>query len=328
MLNYKVILNAWDKFFFNQAPTYNLSFFRIVWGSLIFLYLLIEFGNVADFYGPEAIASLDVVNKRLGHFHFSLFNLFPNTLASAYGIYFFTLISVFLVTIGLFTKGFLLASLVGIVSLNMRNVWLLSSADILIRSVFLILLWSPCYHVLSVDSWLAKRKGRPLPVISSQWTWRMLQIQISVVYLWTFWAKLKGDNWFDGSAVYYATRLETMRNFTIPWILDQKIIIMLSTWLTLIIECSLGTLVWFRKFRTPVVISGIILHLGIEFTMAIPFFEWVMIALLMNYYNPAEYLRFYQYCRSYLLLKIKRIKGHETFKLKLIGLLKDDERNI
>lgn len=314
MLNFKDVTHIWDKFFFTERPTYNLAIFRIIWGSLIFLYFLTEIGNVADFYGPDAIVSLDVVKQRLNYFHFSLFKIFDDSLATAYGIYFFTLSSIFMVTIGLYTRTFLFAAFLGIVSLHMRNIWLLSSADILIRCIFFILVWSPCYNVLSIDSYRARKKGRPYPLNSSQWTWRLIQIQIAVLYVWTCWSKLKGDNWFDGSAVYYATRLETMRNITLPWILDNKLIIMLSTWLTLIVEFALGTLVWFRKFRTPVVVAGILLHLGIEMTMAIPFFEWIMIVLLMNFYTPEEHALFYQRCRLRLSLLVKDLSVNDEEK--------------
>jgi len=310
MLTFKNLLKSWNHFFFIERSTYNLAFFRVVWGALIFLNILFEVGNVEDFYGPNAVVSLEVVNNHFSHFHLSLFKLLKNTSSSAYAIYLFTLVSLFLVTIGLFTRVALWGALIGLVSLHMRNVWILSSADVLIRCVFVILVWSPCFNVLSVDSYLARRRGRPFSVVASQWTWRLLQIQVSVVYLWTFWAKIKGDAWFDGSAVYYATRLDTMKNITLPWVLDHKNIIMLSTWGTLIIECALGSLIWFKRLRTPVVIGGVLLHVGIEVVMAIPFFEWIMIALLMSFYTPTEYLLFYEKLKN----KVQNLRGS---KLKL-----------
>lgn len=301
MLNFSDVGRLWNQFFHQDKPTYNLAIFRIVWGMLIFFNMLFEFGNVEDFYGPQGIVSWEVVNSHFSHFHFSLFKIVNNTSANAWGIYFFTLISLLLVTIGWQTRLALFGSLLGLISLHMRNVWILSSADVLIRCIFMILIWSPCYNVLSVDSYLAKRRGTPFAMTAPQWSWRLIQIQVSVVYLWTFWAKVKGETWFDGSAVYYATRLDTMKNMTVPWLLDNKLIIKLSTWGTLFIELALGTLIWFKATRTPVIIAGILLHIGIEVAMAIPFFEWMMIFLLMNFYTPEEY--FYLYKRSYQRFK-------------------------
>lgn len=323
MFDLQSLFRGWDNFFFVERPTYNLAFFRIIWGTIIFFNILFEFGNVADFYGPHSIVSWELVNNHFSSFHFSLFKVFQNTLPNAYLIYLFTLISLFLVTIGWFTRIALFGALLGLVSLHMRNVWILSSADVLIRCVFAILVWSPCFNVLSIDSYLAKRRGKPLSIVASQWTWRLLQIQLSVVYLWTFWAKIKGDTWFDGSAVYYATRLDTMKNLTIPWILDNKKMIELSTWATLIIEFSLGSLVWFKKFRTPIVIGGILLHLGIELVMAIPFFEWMMIVLLLNYYTPEEYFllyrKIYRLTREYVL----KLNVDEKIRIRMLRFIGD-----
>lgn len=327
MLFLNKITIAWDQFFFTIAPTYNLAIFRIVWGTLIFMSVLAEIGNVQDFYGPDALVSLVHVQSRFRDPQLNLFNIFPESVNTAYGIYALTLLSLFMVAIGRWTRFFLFSSLVCLVSLNMRNVWLLSGMDVLIRCIFIILVWSPCANVLSLDSYMAKRKGKPLPKSAPQWTWRLIQIQLSVVYLWTFWAKFKGANWIEGSAVYYATRLETMRNLTIPWILDSRPILMLATWSTLIIECALGSLVWFKKLRTPVVILGILLHLGIEVAMAIPFFEWAMIVLLMNYYTPEEFVLFYQKIQKKLYQFISNLKLNESIKEKILKLI-DDEINL
>lgn len=289
MLNFKDVIKLWNKFFFTERPTYNLAIFRIIWGTLIFFNILVEFGNIEDFYGPAAMVSFKTANMRLDGFYFNLFNLFKENLFNTYLIYFMTLISLFLVTIGLFTRASLFIALIGITSLHLRNIWVLSSADTLIRCIFIILVWSPCFNIFSVDSWMAARKGRPFSVEASQWTWRLLQIQLCVVYLWTAWSKIKGESWFDGSAVYYATRLETMKHYTIPWILDSKFMLRMLTWSSLATEFALGIFVWFNKTRKPVILAGILFHLGIEFVMAIPFFEWVMIVLLLNFFEPEEY---------------------------------------
>jgi hypothetical protein len=77
-----------------------------------------------------------------------------------------------------------------------------------------------------------------------------------------------------------------MANFTIPVLMDSLIFLKLMTWGTLLVELSLGTLIWFKKFRRPVIVAGILFHLGIEYIMSIPFFELYMMALLINFISP------------------------------------------
>ena len=173
----------------------------------------------------------------------------------------------------------------------------------------ILLVCSPCGHSLSVDSYLGKtnpkfKKDRDW----APWALRLMQIQISVVYLCTVWQKLKGETWFDGTAVYYATRFESMKNLPVPYILDNLAILKMLTWGTLIIEVALGIFVWIKEFRIPIIILGILFHLGIEYTMCIPFFEWVMIISLLIYVTPLEARAFFMKSKIVLDHKLRKFK--------------------
>lgn len=289
MFSYKNIFKVWDRFFFEEKPTEGLALFRIAWMSLIFFYFLLDLPNVVDFYGPHAIISLDTVREKFPFLHANLFHLFKPGYDVVYFIMTVYGISLLFSVCGLFTRGSLIIALFCMTSLHQRNIWLLSSSELLMRTITLLLIFSPCGHSLSLDSIL----GRYYPSFRRKGTWpvwslRLIQIQISVIYLWTFWHKLKGETWIDGSAVYYATRLEYLTNSSLPWLLDSTFVLTLLTWGTLFVEFSLGTLVWIKEFRKPVIILGVFFHLGIEFVMSIPFFELYMITLLVNFFSPEE----------------------------------------
>jgi hypothetical protein len=295
------ILSAWDKFFFEEKPTEGMALFRIIWMSMIFIYFLIDLGNSHDFYGPHALLSQNTVRDQFTFLHANIFNLFRPSYETVNGIMLIYGLSIVASIFGLFTRYSLILTLILMTSLHQRNIWLLSSSEMLMRAVTLMLVVSPCGHSLSVDSLLGRyfpdfRKKKMSPI----WALRLIQIQISVVYLWTVWHKLQGETWLNGTAVYYATRLDSMANFTIPVLMDSLIFLKLMTWGTLLVELSLGTLIWFKKFRRPVIVAGILFHLGIEYIMSIPFFELYMIALLINFISPEE-------------LKAFAIKGMDLF---------------
>jgi hypothetical protein len=278
---------AWNEFFFEEGPTEGLALFRIVWMGLIFLYFLLDLPNLSRFYGPEAIVSLSTARAQLPFLHANLFNLFSPGYEATYAILAVYGISLVASIFGLFTRTSLVLALMCMTSLHQRNIWLLSSSEMLMRLITLYLIFSPCGHTLSIDSLLSKyfpqfKKKRTWPL----WSMRLIQIQISVVYLWTFWHKTKGNTWIDGSAVYYATRLEFMKNFSIPLLLDSYFVLKLLTWSTLAIEFALGFFIWFKDYRKYVIFLGIMFHLGIEFIMTIPFFELYMIALFINFIPP------------------------------------------
>jgi len=190
--------------------------------------------------------------------------------------------------LGFYTRHAMFFILIGLVSLHQRNIWFLSSSEVLMRIVCVYMLFAPAGKSLSLDAYFAKKEGRPWSQIHSPWVMRLIQVQLSVVYIWTVWHKLKGDTWIDGTALYYASRLESMTNFPVPFLFDSIFFIKLMTWGTLVLELALGTLIWFKEFRKPLLVAGVLFHLGIEYTMSIPFFEIVMMVLLFTFVQPIE----------------------------------------
>ncbi|MFA7614195.1 MAG: hypothetical protein WCY48_08145, partial [Candidatus Caldatribacteriota bacterium] len=113
MLTFNYLAKGWNRFFYQERPTYNLAIFRILWGALVFVNILFELGNVEDFYGPQGIVSWEVVKNHYPEFQLSLFKIVNNTSANAWGIYILTLVSLFLVTIGWQTRVALFGALIG-----------------------------------------------------------------------------------------------------------------------------------------------------------------------------------------------------------------------
>jgi hypothetical protein len=301
MLSYKTFLNRWDRFFFRPEPVEGIAIFRMIWCFLLLMYLFLDIGNINDFYGPKAILSLKTIKDQFNYPHMNLFHLLGDSIGVVTLMMWIYGLALFCGLIGFRTRTALVVALVCMVSFHQRNIWLLSSSEVLMRSIMILMVFSPSGNALSVDSMLARLNSKKLPRDCSPWVLRLIQIQISVVYLWTVWHKLKGDQWIEGTAVYYATRLSNMTNFPVPFLLDNLFLIKLMTWGTLILEFSLGTLVWFKEFRKPLVISGIFFHLGIEYMMSIPFFELIMIALLINFFSPIE-------IRDYVMGYVARVK--------------------
>jgi hypothetical protein len=313
------IIEAWNKFFFEERPTEGIALFRIVWAGLLLCYFLIDLGNINDFYAPHAIVSYTTAESQFPYWHLNIFKLFKPTYEVTYGLMVIYGISLVASMIGLFTRGSLIVALICMVSLHQRNMWLLSSSEMLMRAITILLIVSPCGHSFSVDSLLGRffpsfHQKRSWPV----WAVRLIQIQISVVYLWTCWHKMKGETWLDGTAVYYATRLEGLTNFKVPFLLDSKLFIHLATWGTLLIEFSLGALIWVKKFRKPVMFIGILFHLGIEYIMSIPFFELTMIVLLINFFTPEELKAFVTKIKETLINGIQEAQLEADLKEKII----------
>lgn len=322
MISYKKIVGSWDRFFFEEKPTESIALFRFVWMAMLLVYYVMDVVNIQDFYGPHALISLETTRAEFPLYHLNLFHLVNPSYEFTYGLMAVFIISLFFSMIGLFTRYSLIVALICMTSFHQRNIWILSSSETLMRIMMILLVCSPCGHTFSVDSLLAKRfpqfkKKENWPV----WALRLIQIQLSVVYIWTVWHKLKGDNWIDGTAVYYATRLENMINFSVPYLMDSMIFLKMMTWGTLLLELALGTLIWVKEIRKPVIVAGILFHVGIEYIMCIPFFEINMMILLMVFITPEEARTFIRKTKTSFLKAIQDSTMNIQVKEKLVRSL-------
>lgn len=112
--------------------------------------------------------------------------------------------------------------------------------------------------------------------IVSNFTLLACQIHVALIYLLSGYDKLISAAWRSGDAVYSIMNLEFFVNPGLSVSLDRKIFIALA-WLIILFELCFPFLVWFKRFRIPVLLAGIIFHLSIIFLLSLPDFGIVMI---------------------------------------------------
>ncbi len=313
MLSLNTIIKGWDKFFFEEKPVEGVALFRILWMLMILGTFVCDVFNMEDFYGPHAIVSLETVDTQFNRFHLNLFHRFHISYAVTWSFLIIYGTSIITSLIGLYTRASLIVTLIMMVTFHQRNIWLLSSSEVLMRIIMTYMVFLPCGNALSIDALRAKAgKIMPLPRFASLWALRLIQIQVSVLYLWTVWHKLKGETWIDGTALYYASRLENMNNFGLPYLMDSMWFMKISTWGTIVLEVALGSLIWIKEFRRPLIIAGLIFHLGIEYLMSIPFFEINLMILLINFYTPEELKTFIEYAKNFKFKKVLSLQEQTT----------------
>ena len=173
-----------------------------------------------------------------------------------------------------------------LLAIQRRDVYVLNSGDLLLRELATYVALMPAGEVWSLD---ARRRGSSSP--RAPWGLRLLQIQVSLVYLFSVAAKLHGDTWQDGTAVGRAVQLGDLQRFLIPQSVATSVTISaLLTYGTLLVEGALVFGLWLPRFRWVVMALGVSIHLGIEATLLI---GWFSFAILSTYlaFVPAENLR-------------------------------------
>jgi hypothetical protein len=115
-----------------------------------------------------------------------------------------------------------------------------------------------------------------------------MQIQLSILYLAGLWVKLQGTTWNDGTAVSYAMRISDLTRLPLPgFLIHSALLSNLMTFGTVAIEFSVPILVWNRRLRPWIMLAGVSLHLGIEYSIRVGFFSLAMLTLYLSFLDPA-----------------------------------------
>jgi hypothetical protein len=278
------VASAWERFWFTEVPTSTFALFRIAFGTLAFFWALSLSPSLFAFYSDAGV--LPVRPDYNSSFDWSLFDLFSSDLAVAI-VYFLLFIGSLMLIVGFRTRLAAFVVFVCIVSFGRRNPWVLNSGDLLVFVLAFYAMLMPSGESFSVDRWLAQRErfwefGR-----RAIWPLRLVQIQVSVLYLAAVWAKVRGTTWNDGTAVSYAFRMADLERFPVPhFITDTVLIVNLMTYGTLAVELAIGILVWNRVLRPWVLLLGVFLHLGIDFTTRVGFFSYAVFVAYVAFIPP------------------------------------------
>jgi vitamin K-dependent gamma-carboxylase-like protein len=280
---------AWEQWWFGPRETSTLAIIRIYYGVLMIFWTLSQIPTVDAFLGPHGIVPKAPDYSKLpgGWASWSVLSLFPSE-GAAVALLVVMLVASVSVAIGFRARVGAALLFIGSVSLQRRDPYVYNAGDILIRIMALYMMLSPCGEALSLDRWRRYRDRFWEFPLKSQWALRLMQLQVSFVYLDSVWAKVRGQHWNDGTAVSIALRIGDLNRLPVPhFMTSSEIVANLLTYGALATEFALGTLVWNRKARPYVLLAGVGLHLGIDWAIRVGFFSYAVIMFYGAFIEPS-----------------------------------------
>jgi hypothetical protein len=189
--------------------------------------------------------------------------------------------------LGVFSQAAALVVFLGVISFERRDPFVFNSGDVLIRLLALYLIFAPASAALSLGRFVRDRESFWTFPERAPWAMRLIQIQFSVVYLIAVWTKVRGTTWNVGTAVSFALRISDLNRFPVPgFVQNSALISNLFTFGTLALELSLAILVWNRKLRPWVLLAGLSLHLGIEYSIRVGFYGLAIMSMYLIWVPP------------------------------------------
>jgi hypothetical protein len=275
------VITAFRRWAFGPVDTAPMAAVRIACGLITIGWVLSFLPDVPAFLADDGLTS------RSAQFNYAWWHAdWLIDLLTPYGTLGVLLFAAVAHVLGWHTRIAAVLVAVLLIVLQRRDVYVNNSGDLLLRLLAIYVSLMPAGEVWSLD---ARRRGTSSP--RAPWGLRLLQIQVSLIYLFSVAAKLHGDTWQDGSAVGRAVQLADLQRFLIPHDVATSVpISALLTYGTLIVEGALVFGLWLPRFRWVVMAAGVSIHLGIEATLLIGWFSFAIISTYLAFV-PAEHLR-------------------------------------
>jgi hypothetical protein len=284
------LAEAFDRFCFDPIDLRLIGVLRIGYALLLGINVLAWAPDLLLFFGESGVMPFETARALSDPDTPTLFAVLPHSDGVVQLAYAILLAHIVLLGIGWKARLQAVATYVWLVSFQNRHMMLFDGEDNVFRLLGLALIFLPLAHCCSLDAWLRRRRGDPLPRRGSAWALRLIQFQMTVIYASTAWEKLLGNDWVDGNALYYVSRLDDLfGHYPIPAsILESLGTLQLMTWSVLATELSLPLLLWLPRTRRLGMLLALGLHLGIEYAMTLFLFQWVMLLGLLSFVRDED----------------------------------------
>ncbi len=285
-MNPRAVLDAWNSFWFKPTSTSTLAVFRIAFGLVVFAWSVSLVPDATSLFTKDGILTDQPNYTGLVGGAWGLLGIFPSKAAMIVLLVALIVASLCLM-LGVFSQAAALVVFLGVISFERRDPFVFNSGDVLIRLLALYLIFAPASAALSLVTFVRDRERFWTFPERAPWAMRLIQIQFSVVYLIAVWTKVRGTTWNVGTAVSFALRISDLNRFPVPgFVQNSALISNFFTFGTLALELSLAILVWNRKLRPWVLLAGLSLHLGIEYSIRVGFYGLAIMSMYLIWVPP------------------------------------------
>jgi hypothetical protein len=149
----------------------------------------------------------------------------------------------------------------------------------------------------------SKGEAKPSDMLSSIGI-RLLQIQLCISYAYTGIEKLKGTQWWEGTAVWYVLSMEELVPHDYTFLQNFPLLIASLTLATILFEVYFPAVVWNPKLKYYLLAVGFTFHLSTALFLNLPFFCLVMTCAYVLFIEPQVIKKLWNTSASYLKTRL------------------------
>jgi hypothetical protein len=319
------VLDGLLGFFFAPTTSHTLEIIRIATGLMIVYVHAIWISRLEDFFGPNALMNLDAWRAiHAGEAPDAKWTYLAQTdslwVASIHE--WGALVAGVFATLGFMTRTSLIAAWLLTLLTAHRLTGFLFGLDQVVLMLSSYLCLSQAGSLLSMDRFVSTKFPKPT---SQSWyrilsgfsavrpaddrtggleyasiaSWnntvatRLMQIHLCVIYLFGGLGKLRGEMWWDGSAMWFSASAYEYQSLDLTWIGNYPVIAALLTHITIFWEVTYIAIVWPRWTRPIALFLAVLVHGGIALFLGMMTFGWIMIVANLAFVTPDLMRRIY-----------------------------------
>jgi hypothetical protein len=280
----RAVAGGWDRFWFTPAQPHALALIRILGGAMLLYTHAVWTLDLDEFVGRHSWLTAETValiNRGPDGRNFAWSHLYwIDSPAVLWTLHVTGLVVFAMLTVGLFTRvSAVLAWAIALAYCN-RLTGTLFGLDQINVFIATYLMLGNSGGAWSVDRWLARRRGQETPVratIGTNIAIRCLQLHMCVIYLFGGIGKMRGEMWWDGSALWFAFASLEYQSMDMTWMVKQRWLLALLTHATVFWETFYCFFVWPKLTRPVCLVMAVLVHLGIAMCLGMKTFGLAMI---------------------------------------------------
>jgi predicted DCC family thiol-disulfide oxidoreductase YuxK len=278
---------GWNAFFFTPADPTPLGVLRVVVGLLLLWSLGVYGLDLRAFFGSDGWDDPEVVRLLSGDRSpaaWSFWMWVPDGLL--WPVWAACMVVLALYTAGLWSRVTAVLAWLIVVSTARRVPTSLFGFDQIVSAWALYLaVTGASGQAVSLDRFLARYRqaraavarrrhdgrwtfpaGAPPASVSANLALRLVQLHLILIYGMAGLAKLQGQGWWSGMAIWGVLASAEFRLFDLTWLVSYPWLLNLMTHGSLALEVSYPVLIWVRVLRPLYLTLVILLHAGIALT--------------------------------------------------------------
>lgn len=278
----------WNRFWFAPRSTINITWIRILLGATSFGWGLALVPDFGTFFFSDGLFA----EPSYGRYSVGLLQWLRADWA-AVATLFVLLLTAFMVMAGRLVRVAAPLLFYSMMSLQQDITILMNASDNLLRlwafyfAIFAVL--TPP-HYLSLGPRGLRRYDRSYRwPMGPAWLLRLMQLQLTAIYVDTAIEKSTGSRWHNGTAASVALGLEEFERFYVPDFIRENLIAgNIGTWVAIGLEVTLPLLLWNRRTRLIGIVLGVGMHFVFDYAMRLGYFFPGMLIGYIAFMRPGD----------------------------------------